>query len=148
MPELSSLRPPNASQHLGPFLPAMTIGVIGAGAVCTENLDQYHNMVLPEKRTNSTFAFRSLHQNVSVIGITFPEQETIFLSLAVQTCACCSSHVSDVPLGSSSWFYHSAISKHVIRAHIMVEMGFHCTKMVPVQSHNSFLDQRSRKVIV
>ncbi len=45
-------------------------------------------------------------------------------------------------------FYHSAISKHVVRARIMVEMGSHPTKRVPVQSHNSFLNQRSRKVIM
>ncbi len=55
-------------------------------------------------------------------------------------------------------FYNSAISKHVTRARIVVEMGSHPTKrflfnhttpscsitqLLPVQSHNSFLDQRS-----
>ena len=40
-------------------------------------------------------------------------------------------------------FYNSAISKHVVRACIVVEMGSH-----PTKRYNSFLDQRSRKVIV
>ncbi len=38
-------------------------------------------------------------------------------------------------------FYNSAITELVVRARIVVEMGSH---LVPVQSHNSFLDQRSR----
>ncbi len=57
------------------------------------------------------------------------------------------------PLGTftmhqDSAFYNSAITKPVVCARIVVEMGSHLTKRVPVQSHNSFLDQRSRKVIV
>ncbi len=44
-------------------------------------------------------------------------------------------------------FYHCAITKPVVCACIVVEMGSHLER-VPVQSHNSFLDQRSRKVIV
>ncbi len=51
-------------------------------------------------------------------------------------------------LERNSTFYHSAITKPVACARIMVEMGSHLTKRVPVQSHNSFLDQRSWKVIV
>ncbi len=43
-------------------------------------------------------------------------------------------------------FYNSAITKTVVCACIMVEMGSRLTIMVPVQSHNSFLDQRSRIV--
>ncbi len=45
-------------------------------------------------------------------------------------------------------FYNSAITKPVVCARIVIEIGSHLTKMVPVQSHNSFLDQKSRKVIV
>ncbi len=36
----------------------------------------------------------------------------------------------------------------VVCARVVVEMGSHPTKRVPVQSQNCFLDQRSRKVIV
>ncbi len=45
-------------------------------------------------------------------------------------------------------FYNSAITKPVVCARIAVNMGSHLAKRVPVKSHNSFLDQRSRKVIV
>ncbi len=45
-------------------------------------------------------------------------------------------------------FYNSAIAKPVLCARIVAEMGSHLVKRVPVKSHNSFLDQRSRKVIV
>ncbi len=46
------------------------------------------------------------------------------------------------------YFYNSETTTLVVSARIAVEMGSHLTKNVPVQSHNSFLDQRSRKVIV
>ncbi len=38
-------------------------------------------------------------------------------------------------------FYNSAITKPVVCARIVVEMGSHLKKKVPIQSHNSFLDQ-------
>ncbi len=37
-------------------------------------------------------------------------------------------------------------TKPVVCAHMVVEMGSRLTKGVPVQAHNSFLDQKSRKV--
>ncbi len=46
-------------------------------------------------------------------------------------------------------FYNSAITKPpAVCARIVVEMGSYLTKRVPVQSHNSVLDQKPRKVIV
>ena len=42
---------------------------------------------------------------------------------------------------------HAQVVKPLVRARVIVEMGSHPTKMVPVQSHNN-LDQKSRKVIV
>ncbi len=39
-------------------------------------------------------------------------------------------------------------SQNLVCARIVVEIGSKLTKSAPVQSHNSFLDQRSRKVIV
>ena len=39
-------------------------------------------------------------------------------------------------------FFNCAITKLVVRARIVVEMGSHLTEIVPVQSLNSFLNQR------
>ncbi len=46
-------------------------------------------------------------------------------------------------------FHDSAITKPVMCVRIVVEMGSYLTKRgsFPVQSHNSFLNKRSRKVI-
>ncbi len=54
------------------------------------------------------------------------------------------------PLTPDNSFCNSAITKdiQVVCARIIVEMGSHLSARVSVQSHNSFFDQRSRKVIV
>ncbi len=62
---------------------------------------------------------------------------------SVQMCKMCkiSEHESAV--------YNSAIIQPVVGARIVVDMvSSHIAKRIPVQSHNSFLDQKSRKVIV
>ncbi len=45
-------------------------------------------------------------------------------------------------------FYHAAITEPPVRDLIVVEVSSPTAKKVHVQPHNSFLDQRSRKVIV
>ncbi len=42
----------------------------------------------------------------------------------------------------------SSIMRPLIHDLIVVEVSSHTAKLVPVKSYNSFLDQRSRKVIV
>ncbi len=51
--------------------------------------------------------------------------------------------VESFPCGASVElrFCSSAITKPVVYARIMIEMGSHLTKRIHVQSHNSFLDQ-------
>ncbi len=44
-------------------------------------------------------------------------------------------------------FYNSGVT-NLSCVRIVIEMGSHLTRRVPVQSHNSILDQKSRKVIV
>ncbi len=50
--------------------------------------------------------------------------------------------------GMEKEFYNSAITKPVECARNVAGMGSHLTKRGSVQSHNSFLNQRSRKVTV
>ena len=45
-------------------------------------------------------------------------------------------------------FYHAAIMRPLVHDLIVVEVSSHTAKLVPVQSYNSFLDQRSQKVVV
>ncbi len=46
-------------------------------------------------------------------------------------------------------FYHAAVTEPLVHDLIVVvEVSSPTAKKVPVQSHNSFLDQRSQKVIV
>ncbi len=45
-------------------------------------------------------------------------------------------------------FYHAAVTQPLVCDLIVVEVSSPTAKKVPVQSYNSFLDQRSRKVIV
>ncbi len=55
--------------------------------------------------------------------------------MGVSVCACvpvCLSRVVRVT------FYNSAITKPIVCACIVVEMGSHLTKKVPVKSHNDF----------
>ncbi len=42
-----------------------------------------------------------------------------------------------------SAFYHAAIMRPLVHDLIVVEVSSHTTKLVPVKSYNSFLDQRS-----
>ncbi len=42
-------------------------------------------------------------------------------------------------------FHNSAITKPVVCARMVVEMGSHLTRMIPGQSHNCFLNHRSQK---
>ncbi len=45
-------------------------------------------------------------------------------------------------------FYHAAVTEPLVCDLIVVEVNSPSAKLVPVQSYNSFLDQRSRKVVV
>ncbi len=45
-------------------------------------------------------------------------------------------------------FYHAAIMRPLVHDLIVVEVSSHTAKIIPVQSYNSFLDQRSRKIVV
>ncbi len=53
-------------------------------------------------------------------------------------------HLSDPAL----WFYQAAFTEPLVCDLIVVEVSSPTAKKVPVKSYNSFLDQRSRKVVV
>ncbi len=64
----------------------------------------------------------------------------------LRTIFCATSKVSE---RDADWsFYHAAIMRPLVHDLIVVEVSSHTAKMVPVQSYNSFLDQRSRKIVV
>ncbi len=44
--------------------------------------------------------------------------------------------------------YHAAVTKLLVRDLIVAEVSSPTEEKVPVQSYNSFLDQRSRKIVV
>ncbi len=46
-------------------------------------------------------------------------------------------------LGGAFIFYHAAVTKPLVHDLIVVEVSSPTAKMVPVQSYNSFLNQRS-----
>ncbi len=46
-----------------------------------------------------------------------------------------------------SLFHHVTITKPFVRDLVVVEVSSHTARMVPVHSYNSFLDQRSQKVV-
>ncbi len=54
----------------------------------------------------------------------------------------------NAPHCRDSRFHHAAVPKPLVRDLIVVEVTSPTAKKVPVQSYNSFLDQRSGKVIV
>ncbi len=57
-------------------------------------------------------------------------------------------HVLTVLDHFAVYFYHAAIMRPLVHDLIVVEVSSHTAKLVPVQSYNSFLHQRSRKVTV
>ena len=59
----------------------------------------------------------------------------------------CIKYLTSKASKATSMFYHAAVTEPLVRDFIVVEVSSPTAKKVPVQSYNSFLDQRSRKVV-
>ncbi len=76
----------------------------------------------------------------------FPSSATLFEWFSLETTA--NDRNSWCTEVQKDRFYHAAVTEPLTRDLIVVEVSSPTAKEVPVQSHNTVLDQRSRKVIV